>query len=164
MAEKATPITIEQLRLLPDDRRVQLLRRRSEDQWFDRKGARIPPRELGDVLIGFANADGGLVAIGFDDENVEGIARGGERLMNEWRQAAINFTEPPVRHKFELIPCVNAKGQDDQLVLLEIEVSDHVHRNVKGEAFLRIGDENCRLGPRELQELEFDKGQSVFDG
>jgi len=57
-------IDLEQLELLPDDRRVALLRERPEDQWFDRKSSRTEPRSLGELMVGFANADGGLIAMG----------------------------------------------------------------------------------------------------
>jgi ATP-dependent DNA helicase RecG len=39
-----------------------------------------------------------------------------------------------------------------------------VHLTVKGETFLRVGDENRKLGPIESQELRYDKGDSIFDG
>ncbi len=46
-----------------------------EDQWFDRKSARVKPRALADALIGFANAEGGIVAVGLSDGHVEGTER-----------------------------------------------------------------------------------------
>lgn len=157
-------LDLEQLELLPDDRRVALLRERPEDQWFDRKSSRTEPRALGELMVGFANADGGLIAMGLHKGAVEGVDRAGARMMNEWRQAAVNFTDPPIRHRFEVVPCVNDDGKDDQLALIEVEVGEHVHRTARGETFLRVGDENRRLGVRESQELDFDRGQSVFDG
>ena len=41
---------------------------------------------------------------------------------------------------------------------------ERVHANVRGETYLRIGDENRKLGVAEAQELRFDKGESTFDG
>lgn len=157
-------LDLEQLERLPDDRRVALLRERPEDQWFDRKSSRTEPRALGELMAGFANADGGLIAMGLHKGTVEGVARAGTRVMNEWRQAAVNFTDPPVRHRFELVPCVNDDGTDDHLALIEVEVGEQVHRTARGETFLRVGDENRKLALREARELGFDRGQSVFDG
>ena len=88
----------------------------------------------------------------------------GLKVQNEWRQAAANFTEPPVRHTFELIDCENSMGTPDQIAVVEIESAERVHTNTKGETFLRIGDETRKLGIREAQELRFDKGESSFDG
>ena len=115
-------------------------------------------------MVGLANADGGLIVIGLHKNAIEGVDRVSARVMNEWRQAALNFTEPAVRHRFELVPCVNDDGGDDHLALIEVEVGEHVHRTARGETFLRVGDENRKLGVREAQELGFDRGQSVFDG
>jgi ATP-dependent DNA helicase RecG len=155
-------VDIAQLRLLPDDQVAQLLAARAEDQWFDRTSARTTARHLGDLMVGFANAEGGLIVIGIHQGRIEGIAEAGKRV-NEWRQAALDFTEPPVRHRFELIECVNREGQPDQLAVIEVESSERVHTTASGKTYLRVGDENRRLGPLEAQELRYDKGESTFD-
>lgn len=155
--------TLGQLRLLPDDERVAWLRTAPEGQWLERKGPRIRGRELGDVLVGFANAEGGLVCIGIADGTVEGVDHAG-RLLNEWRQAAMDFTVPPVRHTFEVLDATDAQGVGDHLVVIEVPASERVHENGAGATFLRVGDENRRLGPLEAQELRYDKGESTFDG
>src|ERR671922_292500 len=103
---------IEQLRLLPDEEIIEVLTTRREDQWLERKSVRTTARQLGDALVGFANAEGGV----------------------------------------------------DEVAVIEIESSERVHTNVRGETYLRIGDENRRLGVVEAQELRFDKGESTFDG
>lgn len=162
MASQA--VALEQLRLLPEDRRVEILRDKPEDQWFERTSSRIDPRDLADLMIGVANADGGLLCVGIHDGRVEGVAAAGPKRLNEWRQAAIDFTEPPIRHRFEIVPCANDQGVADELVLIEIDASERVHRNHKEEVYLRIGDENRRLRSMEAQEIVYDKGQSAFDG
>jgi ATP-dependent DNA helicase RecG len=158
-----TNLAIEQLRLLPEDDVVSLLITRREGQWFERKSARTRPQQVADSMIAFANAEGGLIAIGIYAGKAEGISGAGG-LINAWRQAALDFTQPPVRHKFELVPCLTSEGQRDQIALLEVESSERVHTNVKGETFLRVGDETRKLRPREAQELRYDKGESAFDG
>lgn len=154
--------TLGQLRLLPEDDRIETLLSRREDQWFDRTSARSTARHLGDQLVGFANAEGGLIVIGLHDGKVEGISATGP--VNAWRQAAMDFTEPPVRHRFETLPCTNRHGDIDEIVVIEVEASEYVHHNVRGDTYLRIGDENRKLGAFEARELEYDKGQSVYDG
>jgi ATP-dependent DNA helicase RecG len=155
--------SLEQLRLLPEEDLVEALRTRSEDQWFDRKGPRIQPRQLAEAMIGFANAEGGLIAVGFDGELVEGT-RANPGRVNGWRQSALDHTDPPVRHRFQVVTCLNTREEPDEIVVIEVEASDRVHETARGEVFLRVGDENRRLGPREAQELRYDKGDSVFDG
>ena len=156
-------LTLEQLRLLPDDDRVDWLRGAPEGQWLERKGPRIRARSLADLLVGFANAEGGLICIGIEDGRVEGVDRA-DKLVNEWRQAALDFTLPPVRHTFETLDCTNRRGEPDHLVVIEVEASERVHESASGDTFLRIGDENRKLGPFMAQELRYDKGESTFDG
>lgn len=156
-------VALAQLRLLPDQEAIDLLLNKFEDQWFDRKSSGISARKLADAMVGFANAEGGLIAIGFREGRVEGVSDVGRRV-SDWRQAALDFTEPPVRHTFEEVSCTNVRGEPDSVVLIEIESSERTHTNSSGETFLRVGDENRKLRPREAQELRYDKGESTFDG
>ena len=142
---------------------VAELANRPESQWFERKSGRLGARELGNALVGFANAEGGTIVLGVtDDHRLEGTLASGK--VNEWRKAARNFTVPPVRHAFRVIPCVNLHGAADEIVLLDVESSEQVHTNVREETFLRIGDATHKLGPAEAQELRYDKGDAAFDG
>jgi len=161
---RTAPVSsIEQLRLLPEDDVLETFRRRAEDQWFERKCPRITGRALADVMAGFANAEGGLIVLGIQDGALEGISALPGRV-NEWRQAAVDFTEPPVRHRITTIACSNTAGQPDELMIIEVEASEHLHQNLRGETYLRIGDENRRLDTFQAAELRFDKGDSVYDG
>ena len=155
---------VEELTILPVGDLIEFLTRHPEDQWLDRTSARSNARHIGDLLVGFANAEGGSIAIGIHNGLIEGVSSAGVKRINEWRQAALDFTEPPVRHKFECVPCTTAGGKPDEIAVVQVEASDRVHTNVKGEVFLRVGDENRRLGVSQAEELRYDKGESTFDG
>lgn len=133
-----------------------------EDQWLDRKSARVKASDLANSMIGFANADGGLVVVGLHDGKVEGI-RGNPRRLNEHLQANFNFCVPPVRAEIRYVACINDKGKPDQLLVLDIAPSESVHANQRDEVFLRVGDENRRLTFSQRQELLYDKGQSSYE-
>lgn len=156
-------VGIDQLTLLPRDAQLDLLLDRPEGQWLERVSGRIAARAVGDLMVGFANAEGGLLAIGLHDGKVEGVSSSLRRI-NDWRQAAQDFTVPPVRHRVLELDCANDRGEPDVILVIEIDPSERVHENVKGQSFLRVGDENRRLGPLEVHELRFDKGDSTFDG
>lgn len=159
----SSDVALAQLQLLPEEDALKLLLERREDQWFDRKSSAISARKLGDLMVGLANAEGGLIAIGFRDGQIEGVNDVAARL-NDWRQAALDYTRPPVRHAFEERECVNSRGMPDRVALIEVESSERVHTNASGQTYLRVGDENRRLGAIEAQELRYDKGESTFDG
>lgn len=133
-----------------------------EDQWLERKSARIAPRDLANALIGLANADGGLVVVGLHDGKVEGGAAEARR-RNAQMQAHIELCTPPVRARHRIVDCVNGEGTPDSLLVIEVESSEVVHANQKDEVFLRVGDANRRLGFSQRQELLFDKGQASYE-
>jgi ATP-dependent DNA helicase RecG len=155
--------TIEQLQLLPEDQRVPALRKRREGQWFDRKSARVKPRELADSMVALANAEGGVIVVGIWGGAIEGVGSD-ERLENGWRQAGRDFARPPVPVRFGRVPCINHHGNSDHLLIIEVGASELVHENARGEVLLRVGDENRRLGPVEATELRYEKGGTFFDG
>jgi len=134
----------------------------AEDQWLERKSARISPRDLGDTLVGFANADGGLVVVGLHDGKIEGVG-GSRSRLNGQMQAHVDFCVPPVRAKSRLIDCVSDSGGKDQLLAIEVVAGETVHANSKDEVFLRVGDENRRLTFAQRQELLYDKGQATYE-
>jgi ATP-dependent DNA helicase RecG len=133
-----------------------------EDQWLDRKSARVAGRDLANNMIGFANADGGFLVVGLHDGKVEGI-NGDPKRQNEHVQANLDFCNPPVRAEIHFVDCINDRGRPDQLFVLEIHPSEVVHANQKDEVYLRVGDENRRLSFAQRQELLYDKGQSRYE-
>lgn len=134
----------------------------SEDQWFDRKSKRTRARDLADVIVGFANAEGGLIVLGLSDGKVEGT-RGEEGRGNEWQQAAMDYTTPTVPCRARFVECVNHRGQTDQLLVIDVDTSQQVHANNRDEVFLRVGDETRKLTFQQRQELLFDKGQASYE-
>jgi ATP-dependent DNA helicase RecG len=133
-----------------------------EDQWLERKSSRISPRSLADTLIGFANADGGIIVVGLHDGEVEGTDDNSAR-RNAQMQANIDFCNPPVRARNKLVDCINERGEEDKILAIEVAAGEMVHANTKDEVYLRVGDENRRLTFAQRQELLFDKGQASFE-
>ena len=133
-----------------------------EDQWLERKSSRIAPRDLANTLVGFANADGGIVIVGLADGEVEGT-NDNSRKRNSHLQANIDFCTPPVRVKSRLIACLDKEGEPNELLAIEVEPSDSVHANQKDEVYLRVGDENRKLNFAQRRELLFDKGQASYE-
>lgn len=134
----------------------------AEDQWFDRKSARVPAKDLADALIGFGNAEGGTVVVGLWNGEIEGTDRD-VRRRNDQMQSAMDHTTPPVRARSRLMACRRADGTPDQLLIIDVEPGEGVHTNRKDVAFLRVGDENRKLTFAQRQELVFDKGHGSYE-
>ncbi|HEY7960925.1 MAG TPA: RNA-binding domain-containing protein, partial [Solirubrobacteraceae bacterium] len=140
----------------------QALQAVHEDQWFDRKSSRIAPRDLGNVLVGFANADGGTIVVGIHADRVEGTDRAVSH-RNELMQAHVQFCQPAVPAHFRLIECRRGDGEPDRLLVIEVRSGEAVYANTRDEVFLRIGDENRRLTFAQRQELLYDRGQGTYE-
>src|SRR5215218_5241963 len=92
----SSPARVDRILSLPPTLVGSALCEPNEDQWFDRKSARIKPRALADAVIGFANADGGLIVVGLSNGRVEGTDRTGT-ARNDLMQAFLDFCVPPPR-------------------------------------------------------------------
>lgn len=148
---------------LPSAELGPALLRIGEDQWFDRKSSRTSARDLADAIIGFANAEGGLVVLGLWNGRVEGTNAAPPGRPSDWRQAALDFVRPPARCSIRAVDCITDEGSSDSLLIVDVEPSDHVHTNTKDEVYLRVGDENRKLSFAQRQELLYDKGQASFE-
>ena len=70
------------LAMAPEDLPRRLLEE-PENQWFDRKSARVRGADLAKTLAAMANAEGGIIAIGLHDgvcEGIDGQAGQAERM------------------------------------------------------------------------------------
>lgn len=134
-----------------------------EDQWFDRKSARVAPKDLAIALVAFANAEGGSVVVGLHSGSVEGT-KADPSHANALRQAAIDHTSPPVRARIEQVSCINDRGDPDVLLVFRVAPGETVHELKNGDCYLRVGDESRKLGFAQRQELHYDRGAAPFDG
>ena len=135
-----------------------------EDHWLERKSASVKGQTIANLLVGFANAEGGTIIIGLsDDGGVEGIGSAGAKRLANWQRAAVDFTNPPVRCKFQRIDCITDKGDHDQLVVIKVESSDKVYATNRDEAYLRVSDQNRKLNFEQRRELSYDKGETSFE-
>ena len=153
---------LENLSAMPPHALTELLLAEPEGQWFDRKSARIAPRDLAETLVAMANAEGGMIALGLSGGLCEGVDDR-RHAQNGWRQAGLDFTVPPVRYTVELLPCINLRGSADHLFIIQIPPSREVHTTVRDDVFLRVGDENRRLSFEQRIELRYDRSDSGFE-
>ena len=147
---------------LPEDHVGQALLDLPEGQWFERKSARVAPKDLAVTLIAMANAEGGTIVVGLHDGAVEDVAAQPKRL-NALRQTAIDHTRPPVRARGREVTCDGVSGQATLLVF-EVQPGETVHESVSGECYLRVGDESRKLAFTQRQELAYDRGHAPYEG
>lgn len=137
-----------------------------ENQYFDRKSARKDDKEIAKHISAFANAAGGKLVIGIEDDGeVTGFKRSGARDIENFERTALTTCTPTPIVRKDRIPVVNSSGEEDLILVLDIEASasHSVARESDDEVFLRQNDRSVRLNREQVLALEYDKGQRVFE-
>lgn len=145
---------------------VNLFSTFKENQYFDRKSARKDDKEIAKHISAFANAAGGKLVIGIEDDGeVTGFKRSGARDIENFERAALTTCKPTPIVRKDRIPVVNSSGEEDLILVLDIEASTShsVARESDDEVFLRQNDRSVRLNREQVLALEYDKGQRVFE-
>ena len=145
---------------------VHLFSTLKENQYFDRKSARKDDKEIAKHISAFANSAGGKLVIGIEDDGeVTGFKRDGARDIENFERAALTTCTPTPIVRKDRIHVVNSSGEDDLILVLDIEASTShsVARSSDDEVFLRQNDRSVRLKREQVLALEYDKGQRVFE-
>lgn len=144
---------------------IDYIRTADENKLFDRKGSNVKPSSLADLISAFANADGGTIVVGAaDDKSFEGIREMSSERLNQLINAPKDYCKPSPKFSYELLPIVNKKGKDDDLLLLHIEAeTDRIIQTQNESVFLRIGDRTKELKGEDLRMLEYGKCQRRYE-
>ena len=143
---------------------IQEIITHKEDQTFDCKSIQIDPKALAVPIVAFANADGGIIAIGVSDKTrkIEGVDQHTEKL-NELLRVPLDFCNPSVPITTDLVPCTDKDGNDNHILLMYIPASSELHANQADEAFMRVGDKSRKLSFEERIQLMYDKGERYYE-
>lgn len=133
-----------------------------ESQWFERKAFRVDAKKLAAAVIGMANAEGGLVAVGLSEGRVEGVDAD-PRRVNRLRRAPVELIDPPLLLRAEQVDVVNDEGAADHVLLFSVAPSQHAHQRTDGEAFIRAGDSTLSLSRAAWQELVYDREADSYE-
>lgn len=135
-----------------------------ENLYFNRKSAKTELRKIADEIASFANANGGIVAVGVSDNGtIEGFNSVGIKKLNDCQKVVSNYLKPSPIYECELIEVINAKGEQDYIILFHIEPSNFIIRNSKDEVFCRQGDSSMKLSSDQIKSLEYDKKERDFE-
>ena len=143
---------------------IQEIQTCKEDQTFDCKSIQIDPKALAIPIVAFANADGGVIAIGVSDKSrkIEGINQHIDKL-NELLRVPFDFCNPSISVTYTYVPCTDKDGNENRILLMHIPASSSLHTNQADEAFMRVGDKSRKLTFDERLQLMYDKGERSFE-
>ena len=128
---------------------------------MDRKSARIKPADLATPIMAMANADGGFLIIGIEDEGtITGI---NEKNLNEYLRVPLDFCILSVEVKSKVIDVVDKDGKPNHILRMQIMQSTQVVANQADEVFLRVGDKSKKLNFDQRLQLVYAKGVKYFE-
>lgn len=137
----------------------------TEGQFFERKSCydrssgqsrrrspRDVARDIGETLAAMANADGGSLVIGIEDDNtVSGVDYPDDRLQ-VLKRAPQTHVRPPVRARIQ-----SGILAGKQVLLFEVDWSAEVHQLTDGRYVLRIGDQNMPFPAADIETMKEGK-------
>ncbi|MGX7418030.1 ATP-binding protein [Carnobacterium gallinarum] len=143
---------------------VESLLIKSENVCFDRKSGKIELKKLAEILVAFANTNGGVVAIGITDKKFTGIKGLGEIKINDFIQAGYDHCIPRLAVYSARRVVEKENGEKDEVILLEVHPSeDKVYATTKDKVFIRIGDETKEIDFEQRKQLEYERGGLSFE-
>lgn len=145
---------------------IKQLTESPENQYFDRKSARLKIRDIARHVIAFANASGGRLAIGIEDDGtITGFQQQGAQNIDEIERCHIFECEPAPSVIASRLSVTNSHGETDTVLLLDVAASPDVviHRKGDNTVFLRVGDKSRELNHEQTLRLEYDKNQRTFE-
>lgn len=156
---------------MTDEKLLQVFLDSCEWQSFECKRAAVQPAKLLDLVIAFANADGGTLIIGLEDP--EKVKENNKRLIgisespdnaSEFLKLISKEIDPPLKlwSKFEM-DITNTQNKPDKLVVIVIRKADDIHSSKKGDTFLRKGRQIVKIGSSEIIRLKYEKGSIRFE-
>ena len=140
----------------------QFLERKS---CYDRSGERVRrrdvrsvARDIAETLSAMANADGGTVVVGVEDDGTPtGVDYPDDRL-NVLREAPRNLVRPPLRTCIET-PTLHGV----HLLVFEVDWSPEAHQLTDGRYLLRVGDQNQPFPAEQIEALKAGKRRRIAE-
>jgi ATP-dependent DNA helicase RecG len=135
-----------------------------EGQTFDCKSIHIEPKALATTIVAMANADGGMIVVGISDKTrrIEGVDQNKVHL-NEILRTPFDFCVPTVNVETIYLPCIDSKGKENHILVINVPASPRLHANQADEVFWRVGDKSRKLSFEERLRLMYDKGERYYE-
>ena len=142
---------------------LEELYNKKEDQTFDRKSARKDPKGLSNHIVAFANADGGTLVIGIEDDSTVTGIDGYQNNINDILRVPFDYCKPSIRITTETIDCVDKDGKPNHLLVISIPQSSELHANQQDDVYYRMGDKSKKLNFDERLQLMYAKGSRYYE-
>lgn len=150
--------------MLPEVVTLEYLTQMEEGQYLDRKSARIKPTDIAKHLVAFANANGGVLVIGIEDDGeITGFKYREAKSINDFLNIPFTACVGNMRLTYEERK-VRVGERVDSILLFFVDPSeDTVIKTSDSKVYLRVGDKSKLLNHEQVTQLEYDKGERSFE-
>ena len=142
---------------------IEEIQKSTEFQVFDRKSARIDAKALAITIIAFANADGGRIAIGVEDDGTLTGVDGKTEHVNELLRASYDYCVPSIATSTEYMDVTDVNGHPNHIILMTVPQSVRVPANQADEVYYRVGDKSKKLNFEQRMQLVYTKGEHYYE-
>jgi ATP-dependent DNA helicase RecG len=123
-----------------------------------RRDVRSVARDIAETLAAMANADGGTVVVGVEDDGTPTGVDYPKDRFNVLREAPRNLIRPPLRTRIEA-PIF----QEAHLLVFEVDWSPEAHQLADGRYLLRVGHQNQPFPAEQIEALKAGKRRRVAE-
>lgn len=110
-----------------------------------------------------ANADGGYLVIGIEDDGTITGIDAYEKNLNELMRVPFDYCIPSVIVENEVMDVTDKNGHPNHILRMHILQSTQVIANQADEVFLRVGDKSRKLNFDQRLQLVYAKGVKYFE-
>ncbi len=143
---------------------IEDIRKAPEGPYLDRKSSRLAPKDIVKHIIAFANAGGGTLAIGIEDDGtLTGFTLPNSHFPEEYKEAIYNSCYPMPSVHLERLPY--GEKENEYILLIKIDISENqvITKTPEKTVFLWISDKSKEISHDQITQLEYDKGQRFFE-
>ncbi len=147
------------------------IRRQSEGQFFERKSCidrsqtrrtrrpiRDVARDVAETLVAMANADGGALVVGVEDDGtVTGVDYPADRL-DVLQRTPQTHVKPPLHARVNVGELAGRR-----IMLFDVDWSAEIHQLTDGRYLFRIGDQNMPFPAQDIEALKEGKRRRVTE-
>jgi len=110
-----------------------------------------------------ANADGGYLAIGIEDDGTITGIDDYEKNLNELLRVPFDYCRPNVQFELKTLDVVDCKGNPNHILRMKVLPNNKVVANQADEVYLRVGDKSKKLNFEQRLQLVYAKGVKYFE-
>lgn len=143
---------------------LEYLRTGAEGTYLERKSARVSPKDIAKHVSAFANANGGILVIGIEDDGeLTGFGISNAHKPDEYKEMILQNCYPMPSYRSQKI--LYGKAETDFVLAIEIDTSAQqvIMKMPERAVYLRIADKSIQLSHDQITQMEYDKGQRFFE-